>query len=159
MAQTYPEFKPAFTPATFGWDNALKLNCLQLVYEKYGTNDHMLVITGTESDADALVDYFTNGYHAADIISRFLLSSEPDTRLLVNEFRTIFSCEHPEFNYGTRPTHHQKIHSEIDSLGHHLRFIRHAVFFLSGRNFQDEGAAYNALLLNRDMCEMIMASL
>ena len=161
-----PSFYPAFSPIKYGWDAALKLNYLQWVYEKYSPQNINacpldITITGIESDVHALAFYFTEAYLGEDTITRFLLSSEGDEvgiRVLVKEFRTIFSCESPEFNNLTRPTLHQKIRSEIESLSHQMHGFHCAVAFLCG-NHEEWGKSSNAPSLNEEMCKMIMAML
>lgn len=144
------EYKPAFSPAVYGWQNALELNCLQYIEEsdKYIYNRTYNIqlnprfmglftrMTGTEHDADRV---------SLDILRRpmsivYYMENEDD---LGNSLKSIF------------PSDLELIYNRILDLRRSIYWIPRHVAVLLGKNPR-LGEDSNVGMLSDDVWRIIL---
>ena len=157
------DYKPAFSPAVYGWQNALELNCLQFVVEK-GTSGFPITqqtdvrymnsftkMTGTEYDADIMS--LSSFHYPRNIMYyvRNLHHGRHENTSLGEIIRDVFSSAINENGEFIRSL----FTNQIMGLRKSIYFAPRHIAFLSGKH-QRLGKDSKLSILSDDACRMIL---
>jgi hypothetical protein len=160
-----PTFKAAFSPAKYGWDDALKLNCLQYMIQKKAvsifncrhfyrqptreaTYTLFTEATGSEMEADFITLNFL--YEPTAISARLILLSTEEE--IVNTLLHVFV---PEPDLSAYDTITQAVYDEVTLLRRRLHRTPRAIAFLEGRHTRLGGGSA-VRMLGEDVCRAIL---
>lgn len=159
-----PTFKAAFSPAKYGWDDALKLNCLQYVIRKrsYSLFRSSHFYTGTQETREETHTLFTEATGTemeADFITlHFLYDPNAITYcVIINDeiVSTLLDVLLPKADLSAYDTITQAVYDEVTLLRRRLHRTPRAIAFLEGRHTRLGGGSA-VRMLGEDVCRAIL---